>query len=96
MRACWPRSTSRCQTLFAVLRKLLADAERLGVIQDNPLRRVQRPSARRHERPAWTGEQAHTFLGAAQGDPDYVLWLALLTTGTRIGEVLTFGHPLTV
>ena len=79
---------SSVRTIFAVLHTCLADAERLALIADNPLRRVRPPRIPAKERPSWTVEQARVFWELVRTDEDLALWLILLLAGLRIGEAL--------
>ena len=74
--------------VYAVLRVCLADAERLGVLPANPLRRVKAPAAAKAARTAWSADDAHRFLVATEGHPDHPLYVLLLACGLRIGEGL--------
>lgn len=74
--------------VYAALHTCLADAERLGVLVANPLRRVKCPGVAPVERPHWTDEEAARFLAAIGADEDRALWLAMLLAALRIGEAL--------
>ena len=74
--------------VYAVLRVCLADAERLGVLPANPLRRVKAPAAAKAARTAWSADDARRFLVATEGHPDHPLYVLLLACGLRIGEGL--------
>jgi len=70
------------------LRKALADAERLELIDRNPAARAKAPTGERTEAPTWTAEQVSRFLESVSDDPLYALWVVLATTGVRRGEAL--------
>ena len=76
------------RTLYAVLRVCLADAERLGVLPANPLRRVRPPAAPPPAKVAWTADDARRFLVATEAHPDHPVYVLLLACGLRIGEAL--------
>jgi len=70
------------------LRKALADAERLEVIDRNPAPRAKAPSAVRPQTRTWTTEELGRFLRHAPNDPLFALWVLLATTGMRQGEAV--------
>lgn len=71
----------------SVLGRALQDAVRWGLIARNPSRSVTRPKAPRTEMSVWSAEQARQFLRYVADDRLHALWLLLLTTGLRRGEV---------
>jgi integrase len=79
---------SSARTLYAALHVCLADAERLGLILANPLRRVRAPSVPATVRASWTPEQARRLLDATPAGDERTFWLLVLACGLRIGEVL--------
>lgn len=54
----------------------------------NPFRMVPRPTYEARERRSLTEEEARRFVKAAKGDRYELLWLLLLGTGARLGEML--------
>jgi len=71
-----------------VLRKALADGERLELLVRNPAARAKPPTGERKETPTWTSAEVTTFLAGVEDDPLYALWVLLATTGLRRGEAL--------
>ncbi|MCU1498444.1 MAG: putative Integrase family protein [Acidimicrobiales bacterium] len=72
-----------------VLRKALADAERLELLDRNPAARAKAPSADRSvSARTWTAAELSEFLAGVADDPLYALWVLLATTGLRRGEAL--------
>ena len=70
-----------------VLRKALNDAVLWGLLVRSPLLGVKPP---RHEAPemrAWTPDEARRFLDAVDDDRLYALWVLVLATGMRRGEL---------
>lgn len=70
------------------LRKALADAERLELIDRNPAARAKAPTGERTETPTWIAAQLTEFLAGVSDDPLFALWVLLATTGMRRGEAL--------
>jgi integrase len=70
------------------LRKALADAERLELINRNPAARARPPRGERVEIVTWTSAQVAQFLRGVADDPMFALWVLLATTGLRRGEAL--------
>ncbi|WP_232215150.1 site-specific integrase [Corynebacterium sp. KPL1824] len=68
----------------------MRDAVRRGLIEVNPVSRVDRPRAASHPRTALTVDQArHLILHSSRaGDPLASLWAAYLFLGPRKGELL--------
>lgn len=81
-------SPKSVRNTHVALRKALADAERLGLIDRNPAARAKAPRGERTEAPTWTAEQVSRFLESVADDPLYALWVVLATTGVRRGEAL--------
>jgi integrase len=71
-----------------VLRKALADAELLELLDRNPAARAKPPTSDRAETPTWNAEQVGRFLASIADDPLYALWGVFATTGMRRGEAL--------
>ena len=81
-------SAKSVRNTHVVLRKALADGERLEVLVRNPAARAKPPTGERVETPTWTAAQAATFLASVEEDALYALWVLLATTGVRRGEAL--------
>lgn len=71
-----------------VLRKALADAERLELLDRNPAARAKAPTGARRETTTWTSTELAAFLAGVVDDPHYALWVLLATTGSRRSEAL--------
>ena len=81
-------SPKSIRNYHVTLRKALADAERLEVIDRNPASRAKAPTAVRPQTPTWTAEELAQFLRHASDDPLFALWVLLATTGMRRGEAV--------
>jgi integrase len=71
-----------------VLRKVLADAERLGLVTRNVASSARAPRARRPEFATWSSDDLREFFAAVRDDRLYASFVLLATTGMRRGEVL--------
>ena len=71
-----------------VLRKALADAERLGLVQRNAAAAARPPSSSRREFATWSSEDLREFFTAIRGERIYAALVVVATTGMRRGEVL--------
>jgi integrase len=71
-----------------VLRKALADAERLELVHRNAAGTAQAPSVQRPEHVTWSSDELKEFLSAIRSDRLYAAFVLLATTGMRRGEVL--------
>jgi integrase len=80
-----PKTVRNCHI---VLRKALADAERLGLVVRNVAAVARPPAVRRSEQRTWSAEELRRFLGAIAGDRLEAAFVLLATTGMRRGEVL--------
>ena len=80
-------SASTVRAVHRVLRKALNDAVLWGLLARSPLLGVKPPRQERPEVRWWTPEQARTFLAAVEGDRLYALWVLVLSTGMRRGEL---------
>jgi integrase len=69
------------------LRQVLDEAVRLGLLRENPARRVGLPRAEEKEARFLTREQALGFLESTRGDRLHALYVTALDTGARIGEL---------
>lgn len=81
-------SAKTIRNTHIVLRKALADAERLELVSRNPASRAKAPTAHRPEIATWTSDQLRTFLSSVDDDPWRPIWVLLATTGLRRGEAL--------
>ena len=71
-----------------VLRKALADAERLELVHRNAAGTAKAPSVQRPEHITWSTDELKEFLSSIRGDRLYAAFVLLATTGMRRGEVL--------
>lgn len=71
-----------------ILKNALDRAVRWGLISRNPCDLVEAPRPRKVEMTIWTMDQVRQFLKESEREPQYIVFLLLLTTGMRIGEVL--------
>jgi integrase len=71
-----------------VLRKALADAERLGLVTRNVASSARAPTTRRPEFATWSSDDVREFFVAVRDDRLYPSFVLLATTGMRRGEVL--------
>lgn len=83
-----PLAPKTVRNTHVVLRKALADAERLGIIGRNPATVARPPIPQRVERPTWTSDDLRTFFEFLADDRLLGLYVLLATTGMRRGEVL--------
>jgi integrase len=81
-------STKTIGNTHVVLRKALADAERLGQIPGNPAAVAKAPIARRPEHVIWSADDVQHFLAAATDHRLFAAFALSATTGMRRGEVL--------
>jgi integrase len=80
-----PKTVRNCHI---VLRKALADAERLGLVVRNVAAVVRPPAVHRVEQQTWSADDLRRFLDAISGDRLEAAFVLLATTGMRRGEVL--------
>ena len=80
-----PKTVRNCHI---VLRRALADAERLGLVTRNPAAAAKAVSAPRAEQRTWTAEEIQRFFEAVAGERLSIAFVLLATTGMRRGEVL--------
>ena len=71
-----------------VLRKALADAERLGLVQRNAAAAARGPSVTRPEMTTWSSDQLKEFSAVAQESRMRNAFTILASTGMRRGEAL--------
>lgn len=83
-----PLAAKTVKNTHVVLRKALADAERVGLVQRNAAGAARAPSLHKVERETWTSEQLREFLSALKGHRLRAAFVLLGTTGMRRGEVL--------
>lgn len=84
-RALAPKTVRNCHI---VLRRALADAERLGLVTRNPAAAVKAVSAPRSEQKTWSSDEFQLFFDAVAGERLSMAFVLLATTGMRRGEVL--------
>ncbi len=84
-----PLSPKTVLRVHRVIRKAIGDAERKGILQRNVARLADKPSIAQldTERPAWSPDELHAFLGAAEGDELFALYRLAALTGMRRGEL---------
>lgn len=83
-----PLTAKTVRNTHVVLRKALADAERLGLIQRNPAAIARPPVADRKEQRTWSSDDVRAFFAAVAEDRLLSLYVLLATTGMRRGEAL--------
>ena len=81
-------STALARRVHATLSSALADAERDGLIVQNPCGKVRLPRGERYEPAVWSSPQAARFLEVTAGDDLAGLWRLSLLLGLRRGELL--------
>lgn len=84
-----PKTVSNTHT---VLRKALADAERLELISRNPAANARPPSVPHREVEVWTAAQLREFIDFIDGDRLQGYFVLLGLTGLRRGEALGLRH----
>jgi integrase len=82
------RSAQTVRLIHALIRNLLADAEREELVPRNVAKLVRPPSVHREEVRVLNTEQARRLVAVIQGDRLEALWLCALTLGLRRGELL--------
>ncbi len=65
----------------------------MGILPINPLLSVPRPTPKRSIPRHWSPEQAREFIALHEGDRLLPLWVFLLSSGLRIGEVVALRWP---
>jgi integrase len=83
-----PLSAKTVRNSHVVLRKALADAERLGLVQRNAAAAARPPSSSRRELATCSSEDLREFFTAIRGEWIYPALVVVATTGMRRGEVL--------
>jgi integrase len=71
-----------------VLRKALADAERVGLVSRNAAPSARPPAGEHAEMTTWSSEDLRNFLAAIEAHPYEIGFRLLAATGLRRGEVL--------
>ncbi len=71
-----------------VIKKAFGDAVRLGLLARNPAQHVELPRVEQNEMKTWSTEQAREFITFIRGDRLEALWILMLTSGMRRGEVI--------
>jgi integrase len=84
-RALAPKTVRNCHI---VLRRALADAERLGLVSRNPAAAPRAVTVPRAEQRTWSSEDLHSFFAALATERLSMAFVLLATTGMRLGEVL--------
>ena len=83
-----PLAAKTVKNTHVVLRKALADAERLGLVARNAAGSARAPALVRGEHRTWSSEELREFLTAVKGERLHPAFVLLATTGMRRGEVL--------
>ena len=76
------------RNLHSVLRRALADAERLGLVIRNAAAAARPPSVPHHEQRTWSATELNTFLATVSDHRLLASFVVFATTGMRRGEVL--------
>ena len=83
-------SPATVRRVHAVVHRALRDAVRWDRLGRNPADQADPPRQRAASKPemaTWSATEVQRFLGHAAGDRLYAMWVVLLTTGMRRGEV---------
>jgi integrase len=83
-----PLSPKTVRGIHVVLRKALADAERLGLVVRNAAAAAKPPVPPKHDHTTWTASQLAHFLGSIEDERLCAAFVLLATTGMRRGEAL--------
>ena len=83
-----PLSAKTVRNSHVVLRKALADAERLGLVFRNAAASARPPTAARKEFATWSSDDLRDFFAGIRDHRIFPALLVLATTGMRRGEVL--------
>ena len=81
-------SAKSVKDIRVALQVCLQKAEDEGIIQDNPVRKVQLPKEPKKEMQTLKTNEVGRFLEEARNSECYEFYLLELTTGMRIGEIL--------
>lgn len=71
-----------------IIKKAFGDAVRLGLLARSPAQHVEMPRVEQKEMKTWSTSQARAFIGSIRGDRLEALWILMLTSGMRRGEVI--------
>jgi integrase len=88
MLAALPLAPKGRRNVLSLLARVLAVAERRGLVARNVARLVDPPRVIAPERAALTPDAARRILKVARGDRLEALWVLALATGLRMGELL--------
>lgn len=83
-----PLSPKSVRNTHVVLRKALADAERLGLVPRNAAAAAKPPTVTTAEQQTWDSDQLVQFFEFMAEDRLYAAYVLAATTGMRRGEVL--------
>jgi integrase len=83
-----PLAAKTVRNTHTVLRKALADAERLGLIMRNPAATARPPSAQTKEHRTWSSDEVRDFFEHVKDDRLFGLYVLLATMGMRRGEAI--------
>jgi integrase len=86
-------SPATVAVVHRVLRKALNDAVLWGLLARSPLVGVKPPRNTPPEMRSWTPEEARRFLRVVTDDRLYALWVLVLATGMRRGELAGLRWP---
>jgi integrase len=75
------------RNVHVMLRRALRDAVKWGYLPRNPAEDAEPPAAHGRKRKVWTAEQLRTFVEYVRDDRFFALWLLVVTTGLRRGEL---------
>ena len=81
-------SSSSVTYCHRILKHALSDAVKWGLLQRNPADLVSPPRVVTPEMQVWTSAEVRRFLEHVADDRLYAMWLLLVMTGMRRGEVL--------
>lgn len=83
-----PLAPKTVRHAHVVLRKALANAERMGLVSRNAAASAQPPAGEHAEMTTWSSEDLRDVLAAVDGHPYEIGFRLLTTTGSRRREVL--------
>jgi integrase len=83
-----PLAAKTIRNTHVVLRKALADAERLGLVNRNAASAARPPTTAPSEQTTWSTDELKEFFVAIREHRLYAAFVVLATTGMRRGEVL--------
>jgi integrase len=75
------------QNVHRMLHRAMKDAVKWGYLPRNIVDDAEAPRVRRHQPQVWTPAQMRSFVTSVQRDRFYALWLLVVTTGMRRGEL---------